>query len=180
MYMAQGYDYHHMRVLNLILLQGQHECQRRGMSFLNYRISSVPGIEYFVCEAASIPVDDDSLDRLLCYSVFHYLGDSSNAEKVLDEFARVTRHGGLILIGDVLKPAAASRPADARLSGSQEAPRQDHWWPESLDHELTMPHLDSSFFVNYGRQRGYDVTVLAQDISGKNTAQDRYDIKIGV
>lgn len=43
MYMAQNYDFQELRPLNLVIANGLAECARRGIPWLNYGISSIPG-----------------------------------------------------------------------------------------------------------------------------------------
>lgn len=48
-----------------------------------------------------LPLKDESFDRLLCYSIFHYLKDLDHATKIIKEFLRVVSINGMILIGDI-------------------------------------------------------------------------------
>lgn len=59
---------------------------------------------FLQCDVCSLPFSSKSFDRLLCYSVFHYLPDEIHAQKTIDEFRRVVKNAGSILIGDVLYP----------------------------------------------------------------------------
>ena len=60
-----------------------------------------PDIEMQVAEADNLPFDDNQFDKLLCYGVFHYFVDTKYALSAIDEFLRVCRKGGTILIGDL-------------------------------------------------------------------------------
>lgn len=43
MYMAQDYEFQNHRSLNVVLAEALQECRRRGLRYLNYGISSIPG-----------------------------------------------------------------------------------------------------------------------------------------
>ncbi len=53
-------------------------------------------------EAAHLPYLSDSMDRTLCYSIFHYFPAHDYAIAAIEEMIRVTKSGGIILIGDLL------------------------------------------------------------------------------
>jgi len=60
-----------------------------------------PKIQMNTTDAANLPFKDGKFDKLLCYSVFHYFGDMEYAFSAINEFLRVCRKGGIILIGDL-------------------------------------------------------------------------------
>jgi len=60
-----------------------------------------PEIEFYAADAANLPFEDNQFDKLLCYSVFHYFGDMDYALSSINEFLRVCKDGGTILIGDL-------------------------------------------------------------------------------
>ena len=53
------------------------------------------------CEAANLPFKDSYFDRVLCYNVFQYFPSKEYAREVIKELLRVTKKGGIIMIGDV-------------------------------------------------------------------------------
>ncbi len=53
-------------------------------------------------EAADINFGDQSFDRVLSYSIFHYFKDEYYAFSVMNQMMRVCKKGGIILIGDLL------------------------------------------------------------------------------
>lgn len=132
-----------------------------------------PGGNFIVCDAASLPFGAYSVDRILCYSVFHYLKDLAQVKKVLDEFTRVVKPSGLILIGDILK-VAHPLPEDKEETEKQSS----QWWPSELNHNLTKFPIDQSFFTDYCQNKGISGSILRQEIPEKRTASERYDCLI--
>lgn len=58
--------------------------------------------DFQVGSALHLPWPDQSFDRVLCYSMFHYLTDVDEVKKVVAECLRVCRPGGVVLLGDLL------------------------------------------------------------------------------
>lgn len=57
-----------------------------------------PNLDFRVGEMDHIPFESNSFERILCYGVFLYTRDW---EKTINEFLRVCKPGGKILIGDI-------------------------------------------------------------------------------
>ena len=57
--------------------------------------------KFYVSEANKLPFKDNSFDRVLCYSVFHYFPSYEYAKQTIKELIRVCKPSGLILIGDI-------------------------------------------------------------------------------
>jgi len=53
-------------------------------------------------DAGNLNFKDKQFDRILSYSIFHYFPDEAYIYKAIDEIIRVTKPGGIILIGDLL------------------------------------------------------------------------------
>ncbi len=126
---------------------------------------------FFVCEAGRLPFPDQQFDRLLCYGVFHYLPDKKMAEQTIDEFRRVVKNDGLILIGDVLE---SLNPAPRSSVSKKNIP----WWPSQLNHQLTKLKIPRTFFLDYCREQNYVCEILEQNIPGRVLPDTRYDIRI--
>jgi len=130
---------------------------------------------FLVCDAAALPLGFNTFDRVLCYSVFHYLKDLPHARSVLNEFIRVVKKDGLLLIGDILNPDHSGQttknnpPKD--IAGST-------WWPAALNHNLKKLSIHPDFFSDYCRTHHLQCTILPQIIPEKNTAASRYDVMI--
>lgn len=133
---------------------------------------------FFICDATSLPFASGSFDRVLSYSVFHYLNNLTLVQKVLDEFSRVVKKDGLIFIGDVLKLENDTRLPNKELEKSDKKPSTRSWWPNSLKHQLKKLTIDSSFFINYCKDKKLKCSILEQDIPGKTTTASRYDVAI--
>jgi len=76
-----------------------------------------------VGEAAKLDFKDDTFDRVLSYSVFHYFPNEEYILQAIDEFIRVTKKDGIILIGDLL-----DKRFEAKIKGES-----------NLDFEQTLP-----------------------------------------
>lgn len=63
--------------------------------------SKIKNSELINGELAKLPFKDDCFNRVLCYFVFTNLPSLTYAKRVVEELIRVTRPGGLILIGQV-------------------------------------------------------------------------------
>lgn len=53
------------------------------------------------CEAAYFPFKNNYFNRVICYNAFQYFPSKEYARKVIKELLRVTKKGGIIMIGDV-------------------------------------------------------------------------------
>jgi ubiquinone/menaquinone biosynthesis C-methylase UbiE len=60
-----------------------------------------PPIGLVMGETKDLPFDDDTFDRVLCYSVLHYFPNEEYAVKTIHEIVRVCRRGGYFMIGDI-------------------------------------------------------------------------------
>jgi len=56
-------------------------------------------------EAGALELADNTFERVLCYSIFHYFPDDDYALKALSELVRVCKPGGIVLVGDLLDHA---------------------------------------------------------------------------
>jgi len=59
---------------------------------------SFPQIHFLIARVETLPFKSSSFDKILSYSVLHYLNDW---KKALDEFLRISKTRGKILIGDI-------------------------------------------------------------------------------
>ncbi len=130
---------------------------------------------FLLCDSKRLPFSSGSFDRILCYSVFHYLSDQAEAKKVMIEFMRVLKKGGKILIGDVLFPPRFLKSLPLG-DNSKKRNKNRHWWPSFLDHHLRKFTFPPKFFEKFCQDRGYQCQILRQDIPGKQTASSRYDV----
>ena len=141
-----------------------------------YRLN--PEGTFLVCEAATLPFVSCRFDRLLCYSVFHYLSDLSHARKALNEFVRVVKNGGLILVGDV--PFTQHMQSIEQKSSCALPIDKPVHYPASLWHTLKHMTYEERFFVEFCTAEGHRCEVLTQDIKGRASSSYRFDILIEV
>ena len=155
---------------------------------------------FLQCDVSSLPFVSKTFERLLCYSVFHYLHDDNHARQTIDEFRRVVKKNGLILIGDLLYPSeiiqkkvsspnASIGNPDKAISGPPiktfggDNSKKDNkpsspWWPSSLNHQLQKKTFPPPFFQKYAWENGLSCEILTQEIKGKDNS--RYDVAIKV
>jgi SAM-dependent methyltransferase len=57
--------------------------------------------EFVAADATSLPFRSGAFDRVVCYSVFNNFPSFTYARRVVAELIRITRSGGVILIGQV-------------------------------------------------------------------------------
>jgi len=129
------------------------------------------------CDAARLPFADNSFDRVLCYSVFHYFANVRQARKVLRELLRVTKPGGMVFVGDVLFtekeiPKAVREKMVSTSSGGR------LFWPKELNHNLRKARFSTRVFKEFAAARGASCRILRQAIAGKATSVSRYDALI--
>ena len=158
---------------------------------------------FLQCDVVSLPFSSKSFDRLLCYSVFHYLPDDAQAQKTIDEFRRVVKTDGLILIGDVLYPSEFFKKTSSHVIARSVSQRRSNllkvekiasqkalamtqkinkkptsaWWPSCLNHRLKKKTFSPDFFIDYCQKNGLKCEILTQDIKGKDK-DERYDVAI--
>lgn len=132
---------------------------------------------FLQCTVSRLPFSPNSFDRILCYSVFHYLKDNLQAEQTLREFCRITKKDGMIFIGDLLLPS----PKPGNLPQKKLDPsnkKTKKWWPSILDHSLEKKSFDPKFFLTYCKTEKLKCDILRQDIKSKPTSSSRYDVLI--
>jgi len=81
--------------------------------------------QFYVGDAANLNFSDNQFDRVLSYSIFHYFPDEAYIHKAINECIRVTKPGGIILIGDLL-----DKQFEKDIKGAS-----------NLEYEKQLPHI---------------------------------------
>lgn len=81
--------------------------------------------QFYVGDAANLNFSDNKFERVLSYSIFHYFPDESYINIAINEFIRVTKSGGIILIGDLL-----DKQFEKIIKGASD-----------LEYEKKLPHI---------------------------------------
>lgn len=132
---------------------------------------------FLVCEASALPFEDSSFDKVLCYSVFHYLRDAAHVKKVLKEFARVVRDGGFILIGDIpTKVHEIKKIVKPPVSSGKSGYKH----PPFLKHDLKRMVFEPKFFIDFFAREGLKCRIAGQKIKGKVTSSTRFDVMVNI
>ena len=147
-----------------------------GVDYANTMISQakkkIPKGEFRVSSADALPFDDRVFDRTLCYSIFHYFLSDKQVFDTIDELCRVSKEGGVILIGDLL---------DARFE-------QEIKSKSNLNIEAKLPKIqrysewrfvDFDTVSQYLYNKGYRFEILSQN-EAFATSNYRKDLKIWV
>lgn len=87
-----------------LMLKNLPARKKVGLDYSAVRIrearKNVPEGKFVVGEAAKLPFENESFEKVLCHSTFmHY--DEKYANRAISELERVCKKGGCILIGDV-------------------------------------------------------------------------------
>jgi len=138
-----------------------------------------PENSFIVCEAKALPFEVSAFDRLLCYSVFHYMRDLAYVEEVLLEFARVVKNRGLILIGDLPLNTTTTPGASKNGALTGRTKRTAHY-PSILKHDLKYLSFTNGFFEDFCAKKRLKCRILRQKINGKPAAISRFDVLIEV
>ncbi len=130
-------------------------------------------------------------DRVLAYSVLHYLRDSEVAQRFIDESLSCLAPGGLLLLGDIPNEDAARRlresAAGQRVMRAYQRQRRGENTSESVTFsrlfarvDAAAPYLDDAFILALLtdlRRRGYEAYVMPQP-RGLPFSQSREDLLI--
>ena len=96
-------------------------------------------------DAGDLDFKDEQFDRLLSYSIFHYFPDETYIYQAINEMIRVTKPGGVILIGDLLdKNYEDNIKGNSDLAYEEKLPyilRYSHW--TFCDLEEIKAHFES-------------------------------------
>jgi SAM-dependent methyltransferase len=151
-------------------------------------------------EGAYLPFRDGLFDRVLCYSVFPCYPSLEYASASFRELVRVCRPGGLILLGDVcgimerLRTAIRTRPLSVEtVRAALDLPmlkpvklaigpfRRISRKLKGGGHQesgLRRRHYTHRFFQRLGEEVGCSIQILPQDIEGRDTSKNRFDVLI--
>lgn len=87
------------RCEKVILADGAEEA----VKFAKNKLKNYHNVGYSIFDitAFPLPFSDCKFDKIICYSVVHYLQDYGQFENLLKELLRISKTGGKILIGDI-------------------------------------------------------------------------------
>lgn len=154
-------------------------------------------------EGGRLPLRDETFDRVLCYSVIQCYPTPEYARNAVRELIRVCRPSGKILLGDVFgtgerfwtalrtRPTSLEPlrtllefPAMAPVRTLLEPVRRGYRWLAGRetgaggDGLPPRRHFTHGFFRRVARRAGCRVEVLRQDIEGRGTSNERFDVLI--
>jgi len=124
----------------------------------NMTISSTKNkIKSMVADPKFLPFNDESFDRVLCYSVFHIVVSFENVKLIILELMRVLKQNGILMIGDLPLPKKYAKKSKIKMATLMFA---------------------KDFFEEFCVLNGLYYRILDQKIEGKITAPNRFDVLI--
>jgi ubiquinone/menaquinone biosynthesis C-methylase UbiE len=124
----------------------------------NMTISSTKNnIKSIVADPKFLPFNDKSFDRVLCYSVFHIVGNFENVKLIILDLIRVLKQNGILMIGDLPLPRKYAQKSKIKMRTLM---------------------FDKYFFEEFCVLHGLYYRILVQNIEGKITAPNRFDVLI--
>jgi len=140
-----------------------------------------------VAEAARLPVQDATFDKVFCYSVSQCFPSEAYAADVVREMLRVCKPGGIVLWGDVLGELEKLRKRLVRLGLPVPLIDAALWLlgpvgrlRHRLRHEadgMIRRLFKRSFFRQSVGSIPCDVEFLEQYVDGRRFAATRYDVR---
>jgi ubiquinone/menaquinone biosynthesis C-methylase UbiE len=145
--------------------------------------------------AVSLPFKDKMFDRVLCYSVILNFPDDDFTWSVLTELVRVTRNGGLVLVGNVPDYDKQEEQAEVvrKLQKNNTRPPQrcsflrtisrlkDLWRyriRRSVQPSQGNRFYTKDFFRRFAQQSSCDIEILPMNIEGFVYAPFRFDVRL--
>jgi len=145
--------------------------------------------------AVSLPFKDETFDRVLCYFVILNFLDDDFTWSVLTELVRVTRNGGLVLVGNVPDFDKQEEQAELvrKLQKNITRPRQrcsflrtisrlEDLWRYRI--RRSVPPSESNrfytedFFRRFAQQSSCDIEILPMNVEGFVYAPFRFDVRL--
>ncbi len=105
---------------------------------------NIPDGSFHVGNASSVLFDDDSFDRTLCYSIFHYFRSDEQVYETIDNLIRITKPGGIVLIGDLLdnsKEVEIKSGSDLEIEATLPLIKRYSQW-RFIDYDAVLTHLN--------------------------------------
>ncbi|MFZ5801202.1 MAG: class I SAM-dependent methyltransferase [Candidatus Omnitrophota bacterium] len=123
-----------------------------------------PNVAIIPASADNLPFADNSFSKIVCYSVFMYLGSLKKVKQVLAEMKRVARPGCRILVGDILDqrrmPSLWSRELFKIQKGKADILQ---YLKENIGQHLGLHlWLDPEKLKEYAQEQGMSATVMPQ------------------
>ncbi len=146
-------------------------------------------------DAAFLPLDDQTFDRVLCYHVISNFLDDNFTLSVLAQLVRVTRKGGIVLIGRVPDIDRANEQAQMsqRLHGKTSSPQSTSLLNRMLNRARNIwlyrirrsppPNMgfrfySRDFFNQFAKRMSCQIEILPLNIEGDIYAPYRFDVRL--
>jgi ubiquinone/menaquinone biosynthesis C-methylase UbiE len=142
--------------------------------------------------ADTLDFRDETFDRVLCYNVILNFQDDNFTRSVIEELVRVTRSGGLVLIGYV--PDQDKQEEQAQIVRQLRQPGTHTNAPQSLLSRViyrahtfsryrVQPRLfnrfySKAFFIRFAEQASCRIEILPMNVEGFPFAPFRYDVRL--
>ena len=120
---------------HVVLADGAVEALK--LARLNLAAAGNVAYEQVDIQKLPLPFEDNQFDKVICYSVIHYLADYDEFDRLIQELLRITVKNGKILIGDI----PLKEKYDANLNE-----RREHFVKNFI---LNLKYYGKKFVTNY-------------------------------
>lgn len=118
-----------------------------GIDFAENRIKGVKS-KFLLNDSFNVQLKNDCIDRTYCFSLFNFL-TLEESIATLEEMLRVTKKGGFVLIGDVLKEEAEKILYIKMRENSIKCPALTFYNPKVFEKIIENIVSDNSVFTVY-------------------------------
>jgi len=150
-------------------------------SHIRFAKENFPHINFLIAPVEALPFKSFCFDKILCYNVLHCLDDW---KKALDEFLRISKAGGKILVGDIPSTRHRHRMYLDSLIGllfsiGNLKKLKEKWY--YLEDRIPWHWLDLDQIKEYVEKKGFSCKILRQPKHRQSesiTYHYRFDILI--
>ncbi len=139
------------------------------LSLVNKLRKVHPELKLFLAEANNLPFEDQTYDKVLVHSVFHYFPSFKYSKEVIFELLRICRKSGLILIMDI--PDVARKKECIKYM-SKFHPKK------YADKELQHLFYSKKFFEEIFYTQNLKYEIFDQNIIGYSNSGFRFNVLI--
>jgi ubiquinone/menaquinone biosynthesis C-methylase UbiE len=161
------------------------------------RHNPMSNVSLLQANAAQLPFKDQVFDRVLCYFVIANFPDDDFTRRVLAQLIRVTRKGGVVLIGntpDYEKKSEQAKLVQARRKSITEFSFYRSLWNwgttrfrnilsypignRSVRPNLGFRFYTKDFFKQFAKQASCEIEFLPLEVEGFIYAPYRFDVRL--
>lgn len=141
----------------------------------NGKKMKVTNVSFLKGRATNLPFQDNFFDKVIMYSVIHYLENEREIRKCVQELIRVCKSKGYILIGDIPEKKAKEefntrKMTNRELKILEEFKRKRKQYDELFEEKVTIKParnkltIDRNFLIKIAQKEGRLAKIYKQDI----------------